>query len=90
LFKTDRLSDYQILEFTPSVLHKAIDLAERHGLRGYDAIQLGTVHEANAFAVSLDLSLIVLVSADVELNAAGVLEGLAVEDLAAVPSIADA
>lgn len=80
LFKSELISDYELLEFTPSVLHKAIDLAERHGLRGYDAVQLATAAEANVFAISLDLPPLILVSADRELNSVALSEGLSIED----------
>lgn len=40
VFKTDLLSDYQIVEVTGSIATRAMALAETHALRGYDAVQL--------------------------------------------------
>jgi predicted nucleic acid-binding protein len=63
-----------------SVLQNAVDLAQKHGLRGYDAVQLAAaieVHQQRANAAS---SPIVFVSADSELNFAAQSSGLLVED----------
>ena len=48
---------------------RAMTLAENHGLRGYDAIQLSSPLEVNAVSVRVAMPL-VFVSADDELNAA--------------------
>jgi hypothetical protein len=55
-------------------------LAETHGLRGYDAMQLATALEVNTLRIVSGLPPLTLVSADVELNAAAIAEGLTVED----------
>jgi hypothetical protein len=55
-------------------------LAERHGLRGYDAIQLAAALEINSFRTGQGLPPITLLSADAELNAAAVRDGLTVDD----------
>jgi predicted nucleic acid-binding protein len=39
-FKTDFRDRYQIVETTEQVVDLAMTLAEKHGLRGYDSIQL--------------------------------------------------
>ena len=71
---------YRVVEFGPPVSDAALDVAQRHGLRGYDCVQLGaalTVHQDRAPA---HLPSIAFVSADAELNAAARAEGLQVLD----------
>jgi predicted nucleic acid-binding protein len=69
----------QIVDLSPAVLDEAVRLAAKHALRGYDAVQL-----AAALAVSEELKQIDvetrLISADLELNAAAIAEGLTVEN----------
>jgi hypothetical protein len=54
-------------------------LAQRYALRGYDAVQLASALELSALARSVQATMI-FVSADDELNAAAVMEGLQVEN----------
>jgi predicted nucleic acid-binding protein len=82
-FRHDATHQYNILEVTPALLADGEQLAERHGLRGYDAAQLAvTVHQTRLTA---GLPPIIFVSADQELNAAAAAEGLAVDDPARHP-----
>ena len=69
-----------IIEVTPAVLEHARQLAARHGLRGYDAVQLASVLEANRERAGVGLPPLVLVTADSELLAVGAAEGLNLED----------
>jgi hypothetical protein len=55
-------------------------LAEKQGLRGYDAVQLAAGRAINELCVANGLAPIVFVSADEELNLAAVNEGLSVEN----------
>jgi predicted nucleic acid-binding protein len=55
-------------------------LAQTHGLRGYDAVQLAAALRVNSRRLSRRTSGAILVSADLELLAAATAEGLAVED----------
>jgi hypothetical protein len=55
-------------------------LAERHALRGYDAVQLAAALELQTVLTASGLPALTLVSADAELNAAAAAEGLTVED----------
>lgn len=57
-----------------------MDLAERHTLRGYDAVQLATACELNALLVSQQLEQITFICADNALLAAANLEGLLTEN----------
>lgn len=76
----DFAQDYQVVEITASLLAQAAGLARKHGLRGYDAVQLAAALEVNARAIGAGLPGIQLISADTALNAAATLEGLLVED----------
>jgi uncharacterized protein len=39
-FRSDLATTYQVIEVTPALADRAMLFAEKHGLRGYDAIQL--------------------------------------------------
>lgn len=79
-FQYDLVRQYLIVEISAGLVAHAAALARRHALRGYDGVQL-----AAALEVGDNLSGLVLVSADAELNAAALAEGLAVEDPNAHP-----
>ncbi len=79
-FRHDLAHQYNTLEIVPALLVEAERLAERHGLRGYDAAQMAastTLHQARLAA---GLGSLTLISADGELNTAAQTEGLAVDD----------
>ncbi len=84
-FKIDLANDYQVVEVTESVVATAMRLAEQHGLRGYDAIQLAAALGVQAERAISGLSPLVFVSADADLNAAAAAEGLPIEDPNAHP-----
>jgi uncharacterized protein len=71
---------YRILEVTPTLLTAAMQLANTHALRAYDAVQLAAALELDARWKAAGLGGITLVSADQDLNTAAIAEGLAVED----------
>jgi predicted nucleic acid-binding protein len=71
---------FLIVEVTPALLAAATDAAEKHALRGYDAVQLAAALEANSGRLEQGMSPLVLVTADTDLLAAGPAEGLAVDD----------
>lgn len=85
LFRNDILHDDEIVEMTATLLNHAMALAESHGLRGYDAVQLAAACEVNAFSVAHDLPPLTMVSADSSLNSAATGEGLLVDDPNAHP-----
>ena len=63
------------MELTIPVLQQASQLADRHVLRAYDAVQLATtldIHRLNPT--------VTLLSADAELNTAATAEGILVDD----------
>jgi predicted nucleic acid-binding protein len=71
---------FYVVEVTPALLHYAEALAEKHGLRGYDAVQLAAAIEANTERARVNLLPLVLVAADNALLAAGTAEGLATDN----------
>lgn len=70
-FKVDFRWQYQIVELTPEVADRAMALAERHGLRGYDAVQLAAALELHMVRKRMKLPPLIFVSADDDLNKAG-------------------
>ncbi|MDP2935437.1 MAG: type II toxin-antitoxin system VapC family toxin [Dehalococcoidia bacterium] len=71
---------YQIVEFNPVLSDLALTMAERHGLRGYDCVQLAAAVTVQEDRGPAHLPSIALVSADWELNEAARAEGLQVVD----------
>lgn len=78
--RADFAFDYQVTEVTAALVAQAAGLAERHALRGYDAVQLAAAIQVNAAYVAAGRPAVTLISADLELNAAGAAEGLVVDD----------
>jgi len=83
--KHQLISDYAIVGITDALLQRAMDLVEKHGLRGYDAVQLASALQVKALRQASGLSSLAFVSADAHLNAAAAAEGLAVDDPNAHP-----
>ncbi|NES25567.1 MAG: type II toxin-antitoxin system VapC family toxin [Symploca sp. SIO3E6] len=79
-FKSDWQTEYQVVEIRDNIISSGMMLAELHGLRGYDAIQLAAGRAVNQLCLVNNLPPIVFVSADEELNAAASNEGLVVEN----------
>ena len=78
--KNDIESEYQVIEITSSIINSGMRLAEKHGLRGYDAVQLAAAESINTLCIANGLPHLTFVSADKELNIAAVSEGLFVEN----------
>ena len=74
-FQLDFALQYRVVEVSAGLVAQAATLARRHGLRGYDAVQLAAVLEIHATD-----PLVTLLSADAELNTAALAEGLSVDD----------
>ena len=79
-FRQDFAQRYRLIDLTPLLVARAMSLAEIHGLRGYDAVQLATAVEINVRGLTLGLPALTLISADEELSRAARVEGLSVED----------
>ncbi len=79
-FRIHLRAEYKVIEVTEALANRAMTLAEVYGLRGYDAVQLAAAIEVNASYRVAGLPAITLNSADTELNAAAMAEGLTVDD----------
>lgn len=79
-FEQDWKTEITIIDFSANLVNKAAVLARKHALRGYDAVQLATVLEVHNEREALGLPPLTLLSADTDLNAAAVSEGLTVDD----------
>ena len=79
-FRHDAAHQYSIVEVTPALLAAAEAMAETHGLRAYDAVQLAAARELHTRRLGVGLGGITLISADRELNAAALAEGMLVDD----------
>lgn len=84
-FERDLNNEYQVVEVTVALVRRAMSLAAAHGMRGYDAMHLAAALEVNEALVTSGSAPLVLISADVELNAVAVAEGLVAEDPNAHP-----
>ena len=79
-FHKEFAGSFNVIDLSPSVIRHAMALAQANALRGYDAVQLAAACQVNATCLAEGLAPLTLVSADVELNAAAALEGMAVDD----------
>src|SRR6266498_485775 len=55
---------YQVVELTPAVGDRAMDLAAKHGLRGYDAVHIAAALVLEAIRATLALPHLAFISAD--------------------------
>jgi predicted nucleic acid-binding protein len=69
-FEHDLQHDLLLFNLTPEVIAAAARQAEKHALRGYDAVQLAVALEINAARTAQQLPSFILISSDAELNAA--------------------
>jgi len=79
-FRTDFRAQYQIAEVTTSLTELAMELAEKHGLRGYDAVHLAAAVELHTVRDGMELPPLTFISADNDLNTAAQAEGLVTDD----------
>ncbi len=77
-FKNDFAEFFRSVDVDEDLIELAVAIAERHGLRGSDSIQLAGAIFLSQNLSSLNLPKVTVVSADVELNAAAQSEGLEV------------
>ena len=71
---------FRIVEVTAALVERAAELAEKHALRGYDAVQLAAALNVNDGRLAAGATALTLVSADDALNAVAMLEGLSLEN----------
>ena len=79
-FKAEFKSYFFTINLSNTIIDQAMSLAEKHGLRGYDSIQLATALRLHEKRLLAGASAIIFVSADDKLNAAAQAEGLLVEN----------
>lgn len=79
-FEREFSNRYLLIEISPQVIQKAMDLAKAHTLRGYDAVQLASAIQANQDRISIGGSPLTFISADGQLNTAATAEGLTVDN----------
>ncbi|MDQ3130423.1 MAG: type II toxin-antitoxin system VapC family toxin [Acidobacteriota bacterium] len=76
-FQRDFRRRFVKTNLTSQLVEAAMQIANKHELRGYDAVQLGSALEANRLRQNKGLSAITFISADNNLNSAAIAEGLA-------------
>ncbi|MBM4049038.1 MAG: type II toxin-antitoxin system VapC family toxin [Planctomycetes bacterium] len=79
-FKDHFRNQYRVVEVRAATIEEAMDLAQQHGLRGYDAVQLASAKSVDADLQSMGLPPLIFVSADDDLIVAAQKEGLATEN----------
>ncbi len=79
-FKSEFRSNFTVINVSDQIIDQAMTLAEKHGLRGYDSVQLATALELNTDRALANASPLFFVSGDNKLNAAAQAEGLLVEN----------
>ena len=65
-FRADLTALYSIVAVDDDLINQAIDLIQKHPLRGYDAVHLAAALELHDFRQRLQLSTLTFVSADGE------------------------
>lgn len=79
-FRRIFIRQFRIVETDAFLIEEASRLAEKHILRGYDAVQLASALEVRKVRQSLNASPLIFVSADAKLNQSAQNEGLLVEN----------
>jgi len=80
VFKNQFRSRFKAFRTSDTVVDRAMNLAETHKLRGYDAIQLSSALLIEERMTSQGVGPLTLISADGELNQAAQAEGLLTDD----------
>lgn len=79
-FRHDFTKEFRVIDLVMPLIRQAMTLAEKHTLRGYDAVQLAVALAVNSRRLAGGFPGLTLISADNELNVAARLEGLVVDD----------
>ena len=74
------MQEFVSVEITETLILEAAKLSEKHALRGYDTVQLAAVLQTQSKRAARSLPPLTLLSADTDLNAAAVSEGLTVDN----------
>ena len=80
LFKNHFRFKFNSLVVRTNVIEAAMDLAETHGLRGFDSVQLASALTANKTLITRGHQALIFISADAALNQAAISEGLMVDN----------
>ena len=73
-------AEYRLVAANQRILDRAVDLTQRHRLRGYDAVQLATALAVEVSLRAARLPGLTFVAADIDLVAAARAEGLSADD----------
>jgi predicted nucleic acid-binding protein len=79
-FRDDCLVEYKIMPLDEFIIDLACELLERHPLRAYDAIHLGTTLVINRLLMAHQMPALTFLCADERLLNAATAEGLAVDN----------
>lgn len=79
-FRQDFDKRFIVIDLTPKVIGKAMQLAEKYALRGYDTAQLAVAINVKDRLAKSRISSVTFVSADKDLNAAARSEGFSIEN----------
>lgn len=79
-FRQEIVRNYRSVDISAKLISRAMNLADTHALRGYDAVQLAAALEIYDQSKSARLLSPMLISADLALNFAAAAEGLIVDD----------
>ncbi len=79
-FRDHFQAQYQIVLMTPEIVDRAMELAEKRGLRGYDAAQLASAIIIHAELSGSGLSELIFICADINLNQVAQAENLSVQN----------
>ena len=79
-FERDVQNRFSVYKINDKVISEAVNLAKKHSLRGYDAVQLAVASEIAKELDLLGFTPLTFVSADNDLNTAANAEGLTVEN----------
>lgn len=79
-FRSDCLSDYQIMPPTVEIVDLACSLLKRHSLRAYDAMHLASASNAQKFLAGEGHPPLIFLSADERLIGAARAEGLTADN----------
>ena len=78
--RDDFTGQYAVIDITAKLIGAAAGLARIHALRGYDAVQLAAAQAVHAAYGAVVAAPVTLISSDSDLNDAGRVEGLIVDD----------
>ncbi len=79
-FKADWQQQYHIVEANAGIIDRAMDLAEKHQVRGYDSVHLAAALRLQEIRLAMGLPVLTFVSADQDQLQVAAGEGLLVEN----------